>query len=266
MPRAAAAVVPRPVAATSAALFDRLLGDLIAGRYPPGAHLPPERELSRMLGASRPTLREALRRLGEWGLVEARRGSGVAVRPPCEWSIDVLPAFLRHGLSGGGLAASGPGAGFAPETLPTVVRDLFALRRALVVEVLRVVGSRFSPGSLDGARAAVERAYAARGDAGAFVREDLAAMRAIVEAAGFLPAVWMLNGLSSVYGELARTLTTLPSGGTKRSSEVPADYRRSLGAVFDALERGHTERACRAMGAYLARHDRRLTLALGIAP
>ena len=40
-----------------------------------GARLPAERELSRMLGASPPTsLREALRRLGEWNLVEPRRG------------------------------------------------------------------------------------------------------------------------------------------------------------------------------------------------
>ena len=47
------------------------------------------------------TLREALRRLSEWNLVAARRGSGVAVREMREWMIEVLPSYLRHSRPGG---------------------------------------------------------------------------------------------------------------------------------------------------------------------
>ncbi|MDX2089282.1 MAG: GntR family transcriptional regulator, partial [Kofleriaceae bacterium] len=48
------------------AVFEKLLADIVGGTYRSGTRLPAERELSRLLGASRPTLREALRRLGEW--------------------------------------------------------------------------------------------------------------------------------------------------------------------------------------------------------
>lgn len=56
------------------------LRDLLArGRYQTGDRLPPERELAEGLGLSRPTLREAIRRLTEAGLLEARQGSGTYV-------------------------------------------------------------------------------------------------------------------------------------------------------------------------------------------
>lgn len=56
------------------------LRDLLArGHYQPGDRLPSERELAEGLGLSRPTLREAIRRLTEAGLLEARQGSGTFV-------------------------------------------------------------------------------------------------------------------------------------------------------------------------------------------
>src|SRR4051812_25712911 len=53
-----------------------------AGEYQPGGRLPPERDLARQLGVSRPTVREALIALEVEGLVEVRVGSGIYVRPP----------------------------------------------------------------------------------------------------------------------------------------------------------------------------------------
>jgi GntR family transcriptional repressor for pyruvate dehydrogenase complex len=49
------------------------------GGYRPGDRLPPERELAQSLGLSRPTVREAIRRLIESGLLESRHGSGTYV-------------------------------------------------------------------------------------------------------------------------------------------------------------------------------------------
>src|ERR1700686_5015616 len=47
--------------------------------FPPGARLPPERDLARQLGVSRPSVREALIALEVEGLVEVRIGSGIYV-------------------------------------------------------------------------------------------------------------------------------------------------------------------------------------------
>jgi len=54
--------------------------DLIAAeRLQPGDRLPPERELAETMDVSRPTVREALRLLEQWGLVAIRPGSGTRV-------------------------------------------------------------------------------------------------------------------------------------------------------------------------------------------
>jgi len=53
---------------------ERLLEGVKLGVYAPGDRLPPERELTRRLGISRITLREALRELAAAGYVETRRG------------------------------------------------------------------------------------------------------------------------------------------------------------------------------------------------
>src|SRR5215831_2894760 len=48
--------------------------------FPAGSRLPPERDLARQLGVSRPSVREALIALEVEGLVEVRIGSGIYVR------------------------------------------------------------------------------------------------------------------------------------------------------------------------------------------
>jgi len=52
------------------------------GEFPTGARLPPERDLAKQLGVSRPSVREALIALEVEGLVEVRIGSGIYVQAP----------------------------------------------------------------------------------------------------------------------------------------------------------------------------------------
>ena len=222
-----------------ASTFDRLLHDIVSGRYASGTRLPPERDLARALGASRPTLRAALRRLGEWGLIEARRGSGVVVRDLRDWSFDVLPTYLRAG---------------APTEIVPIVRDLLAVRRMVLVDILRLVAPRIVPGALAAARAAAERAFAARADLGTFLKEDFELVRAIPLAVRFLPALWMLNGMARVYLDLARTV--------QGPAMVPDDYLETYRTVFAALEARDAERAAAVLARYLEEHDRRLLAAL----
>jgi len=50
-----------------------------SGEFAPGSRLPPERDLARQLGVSRPSVREALIALEVEGLVDVRIGSGIYV-------------------------------------------------------------------------------------------------------------------------------------------------------------------------------------------
>jgi len=61
-------------------IADQIRGLIKGGEYRAGARLPPERDLARQLGVSRPSVREALIALEVEGLVEVRIGSGIYVR------------------------------------------------------------------------------------------------------------------------------------------------------------------------------------------
>ncbi|MGB9510990.1 MAG: GntR family transcriptional regulator, partial [Candidatus Acidiferrum sp.] len=52
----------------------------IVDELKPGDMLPPERELVRMFGVSRSSIRDAIRRLETVGLLEPRQGIGTVVR------------------------------------------------------------------------------------------------------------------------------------------------------------------------------------------
>jgi GntR family transcriptional repressor for pyruvate dehydrogenase complex len=73
-----------PIQAVETRRLYRQIADQIAalidgGEFKPGARLPPERDLARQLGVSRPSVREALIALEVEGYVEVRVGSGVYV-------------------------------------------------------------------------------------------------------------------------------------------------------------------------------------------
>ena len=102
---------------------DRLYSQITAeGRLGPGDKLPNEVELSRQLGVSRATLREAIRTLTAQGVLEVRRGKGT---------------FVAQGLE-----ALDP---FGLGTLDQVrvrLRDLFELRSIFEPPVARLACQR----------------------------------------------------------------------------------------------------------------------------
>jgi DNA-binding GntR family transcriptional regulator len=69
----------RPRTPRYEAIFRQLAAEIRDGRYPVGAKLPSELALCERFGASRHTLREAIRRLTESGLIRRRAGSGTVV-------------------------------------------------------------------------------------------------------------------------------------------------------------------------------------------
>lgn len=86
-----------PLQAVESRRLYRQIADQIAaliekGEYAAGERLPPERDLARQLGVSRPSVREALIALEVEGYVEVRVGSGVYVTGNKPSANDALPA------------------------------------------------------------------------------------------------------------------------------------------------------------------------------
>ncbi len=218
---------------------EALLAEIVGGAYPAGARLPAERDLAAELGTSRSTLREALGRLTEWRVVEPRRGSGIAVRHIRDWSIEVLPAYLRH-------AKPGPD---RPSIVQTVA-DVLALRRSLLVQLIPLAVGRIESDDFERAKAAAQRAWDLRADSAEFAKADFDVSRALLEGAKLLPALWMLNRMQSVYVEIARSLTG--------ALLAPDNYLEVHGKFLAALERRDAVAATSLMTEYLEAHDRRL--------
>lgn len=63
----------------SSQVFRQLRDDILNETYQPGDRLPSERELCDILGVNRSSVREALKRLQQAGLVEIRHGGGTVV-------------------------------------------------------------------------------------------------------------------------------------------------------------------------------------------
>jgi GntR family transcriptional regulator len=73
-----------------------------AGELAPGVRLPPERELADSLGVSRMTLRAALARLEQRGLIVRRQGSGTVVgQPKLRQDTSHLRGFFESSLGQG---------------------------------------------------------------------------------------------------------------------------------------------------------------------
>ncbi len=86
-----------PLQAVESRRLYRQIADQIAsliekGEYRSGGRLPPERDLAKQLGVSRPSVREALIALEVEGYVEVRIGSGVYVLGPRPSTAATLPA------------------------------------------------------------------------------------------------------------------------------------------------------------------------------
>jgi GntR family transcriptional regulator len=86
-------------------IADDLRDQISNGRLKPNAKLPTEGELSDKYGASRHTIRDAIRRLTDEGLLESRPGQGTFVTNKVDPFVTVLTADPKTGFGGGETAA-----------------------------------------------------------------------------------------------------------------------------------------------------------------
>jgi DNA-binding FadR family transcriptional regulator len=163
---------------TSGRVFAALLEAVVAGRYAPGEKLPRQRELAADLGVTLQPLREALKRLEQMGLVEARHGDATRVR---DWrahgGLDVL-AHLG----------------------PAVLGDILEARSLMLREMAGLAAER-ADAPRARAIAALGASFAQARDARAAAELDFAFFTEVAEAAANLVFLLILNAIRDVYFE-----------------------------------------------------------------
>lgn len=113
-------------------VFAHLVDEILAGRYPPGMTLPPERALTQLHGVNRHVIREALKRLEQLGLVATAQGEGTRVLDyrSCG-GVAILPLLGQH--------LAGTAEGFL------LWRSVSEMRAAMAVDMVRLCALRAPP-------------------------------------------------------------------------------------------------------------------------
>ena len=212
-------------------VFGTLLEALLAGRYAPGEKLPTQRALAADLGVTMSSLREALKRLEQMGLVDVRHGDAMRVR---DWrahgGLDVVAHLvLRSG-------AVDPG----------VLSDVLEARGLMLREIARLAAER-----RDDAEAArlveLAEAFAATDDPAAAQAIDFAFFATVAEAASNIVFVLILNAIRDAYFEHAERVpvTADPAALAPRYAELARAIERGDGetAAHTAFELAAVQRA-----------------------
>lgn len=171
---------PRPIEHAEEAL----LSSFLDGTYSPGSTLPGERELAAGLGITRPTLREALRRLERDGWLTIRQGKSSVVNDFWEdGGLNVLGALLRY-----------------CRPLPVnFVANVLEVRLTLAPAYARAAVNR-APGDVV---AHLEEHTSLSDTPEEFTRYDWSVHRRLVRTSGNPVFSLVLNGFAGIYGEMA---------------------------------------------------------------
>jgi GntR family transcriptional regulator, transcriptional repressor for pyruvate dehydrogenase complex len=223
-------------------VFGELLEALLSGRYAPGEKLPTQRALAADLGVTMTSLREALKRLEQMGLVDVRHGDAMRVR---DWrshgGLDVLAHLL---LRGGGVDAA-------------VLADVLEARSLMLREIAGLAAERRDDEQAERIEELAQRFGATGDDALAAAHVDFAFMAELAQAAGNLVFVLILNAIRELYFEHLAVVpvTTRPAELAPMYARVARAVRRREAAAarracfeLASLQRERVERALSAAG------------------
>jgi GntR family transcriptional regulator, transcriptional repressor for pyruvate dehydrogenase complex len=231
-PAVAAVFEPVQTATTFEETVERLGTAIRLGLLPPGARLPPERDLADQLGIARSTLRQALTALTESGHLIAQRGRGggtfVAEAPP-------MAESTRVELEGGHW------------------REVLDYRVAVEVGAVALAAERAAPGDFARLRELVETMREV-GDFSIYRRADVFFHLGVAEAARSARLVAAMTEVQGQMGELlahvAHPAPVLARSNAQHAQLVRLLERRDAWAAAQ-LVREHLEGTERVLAGLL---------------
>jgi DNA-binding FadR family transcriptional regulator len=205
----------------------------VSGEWSPGQALQPEDALSRELGVSRSSLREAIKILAGKGLVQSSPRRGTVVRPQDQWNLFDADVLAWH--SEGQLSAD-------------FVRELFELRRMIEPDAAALAAERAIPARLTALEAAMAALAAADTHSTHSIDADLAFHSAVLAASG--------NHLLAALAPVIEASLTLAFRVSRAASDELGHVIPMHGAVVDAILSGDAGAAHAAMRGLLERSER----------
>ena len=156
-------------ASISKQIAEQLRAAIVDGQFKIGQRLPTEDELAQRYGVSRPSVREALKRLAAQNLVRAKRG-------PTGGNFVIQPSYadLAESLSGAATLLVGMGA--------LDIEEIFEARRSLQGSCLELAAANAKLSHIQNLETALQRQQDPDISDEAFCRADVSFHRALVDA------------------------------------------------------------------------------------
>jgi GntR family transcriptional repressor for pyruvate dehydrogenase complex len=195
---------------TSEEVISRLREMIHSGELRPGDRLPPERDLAKLLGVSRPTLRAGIRSLAAVGVLQSRQGAGTFVvkadGPP---SLDSSPLRLMASLHGFTNA------------------EMFEARQSLEMAVAGLAAERATGDLMATMAEEVAGMFASLDDPEQFLIHDVRFHQTVAAASGNRILTSLMNMVATILFE-TRIKTVKRATDLKESAEMHRHVYRAI--------------------------------------
>jgi GntR family transcriptional regulator, transcriptional repressor for pyruvate dehydrogenase complex len=195
---------------TSEEVVTQLREMIHRGELRPGDRLPPERDLAKLLGVSRPTLRAAIRSLSAIGVLQSKQGAGTFVvesdGPP---SLDSAPLRMMASLHG------------------FTTSEMFEARRSLEMSVAALSAERASGEQMASMAEEVAGMFASLEDPEQFLIHDMRFHQTVAASSENRILTALMNMVATVLFEVRRK-TVARARDLKESAEMHRQIYRAI--------------------------------------
>src|SRR5215203_7156785 len=213
---------------TFAEVVSQLRDMIHRGELRPGDRLPPERDLAKLLGVSRPTLRAGISSLAAVGVLQPRRGAGTfVVEAEGSPALDSSPLRLMASLQR-----------FTPA-------EMFEARRSLEMAIAGLAAERATGDQMASMSEEIAGMFASLDDPEQFLVHDMRFHQTVAAASGNRILTSLMNMVATILFD-TRIKTVKRATDLKESAEM---HRH----VYRAIREHDPEAARHAMSAHLSK-------------
>ncbi|HEX3100956.1 MAG TPA: FadR/GntR family transcriptional regulator [Pyrinomonadaceae bacterium] len=211
---------------TAEEVVERLRRMIHSGELSPGDRLPPERDLAKVLGVSRPTLRAGIRSLATVGILQSRQGAGTFVVEKGESpTLDGSPLRMLSALHG-----------FTSD-------EMFEARLALEMSIAGLAAERATSEQMTLMAEEITGMYASLTDPEQYLVHDMQFHQTIAAASNNRILTSLMNMVATILFD-SRSKTVKRAKDLKQSAEQHHN-------IYRAMRERDSEAARRAMHDHL---------------